>query len=203
MDEAYLIRAAQKGDLEAFNRLVLAYQDMAYNVAYRILADEYAAEDATQNAFISAFRNVSGYRGGSLKAWFMRIVTNACYDELRSRKRRPTIPLEPVDDESNEEIESPRWLADDGPSPEEFAERSELEQAIQNCLDQLPEDFKVAIVMVDFQGSDYQEVSNVIRIPLGTVKSRIARARLRMKDCLKEVRELLPLDLRLEGEEDG
>ena len=96
MDEPALIHDAQHGDLEAFNRLVLAYQDALYNTALRILGDDSQAADATQEAFISAFRSLNSYRGGSFKAWLLRTVTNACYDELRRQKRRPTVPLEPA-----------------------------------------------------------------------------------------------------------
>src|SRR6185503_20528247 len=94
MDEPVLIREAQHGDLTAFNRLVLEYQSALYNVAYRIMGDVDSASDATQEAFISAYKNIRGYRGGSFKGWLMRIVTNACYDELRRRKRRPAASLE-------------------------------------------------------------------------------------------------------------
>ena len=107
MDEASLIQAARQGDLDAFNRLVLAYQDRLYTQAYRLLGEAEAAEDATQEAFISAYRNIHTYRGGSFRGWLLRIVTNACYDELRRRKRRPTQPLEPLDEE-DEEIEIAR-----------------------------------------------------------------------------------------------
>ena len=89
MDETRLIQDAQHGDIDAFNRLVLAYQDMVYNQAYRVMGEPFAADDATQEAFISAYRKIKTYRGGSFKAWLLRIVTNACYDELRRRKRRP------------------------------------------------------------------------------------------------------------------
>jgi RNA polymerase sigma-70 factor (ECF subfamily) len=200
VDEAALIQMAQQGDLTAFNRLILAYQDLAFNLAYRMLNDDDAAEDATQTAFISAYKNLSSYRGGSFKAWVLRMVTNTCYDELRRRKRRPTISLEPVDDESNEEIESPTWMADDSPGPESIAETSELESAIQNCLSNLPEEFRSVILLIDVQGMDYQEASSVINTPLGTVKSRLARARLRMRDCLQSFQELLPLQFRLQDE---
>ena len=201
MDEAELIRSAQQGDLDAFNRLVLAYQEMAYNLAYRMLSDPDAAEDATQTAFLSAYRNLSSYRGGSFRAWVLRMVTNTCYDELRRRHRRPTTPLEPVDEQDDEEIESPRWMADDKPSPEEELESTELNEAVQNCLTELPEEFRAVIVMVDIEGLDYQEVSLAINKPLGTVKSRVARARLKLRQCLQGYRELLPAEFRLEGEE--
>jgi RNA polymerase sigma-70 factor (ECF subfamily) len=199
MDEPALIRDAQHGDLDAFNRLVLAYQDALYNTALRILGDEELAADATQEAFISAFRAINSFRGGSFKAWLLRTVTNACYDELRRKKRRPTTPLEP-DDAEGEEVESPRWLADPSASPEEQLEREELEHAIQHCLDALPADFRTVVVLADIQGLDYTEVASAARVPLGTIKSRLARARLRLRECLQAFGELLPSLFRLEEE---
>lgn len=197
MDETALINLAQRGDLDAFNRLVLAYQDQVYNHALRVMGESAAAEDATQEAFISAYRNLGGYRGGSFRAWLLRIVTNACYDELRRRKRRPSTPLEPLD-EDGEEVESPRWMVDLKDLPEDEIERQELARAIQHCLNSLPADFRAAVVSVDLQGLDYAEVSQMLRVPLGTVKSRLARARLRLRDCLKGFWELLPQEFRLD-----
>ena len=199
MDEPALIHAAQNGDLEAFNRLVLAYQDVLYNTALRILGDDAQAADATQDAFISAFRGINGFRGGSFKAWLMRTVTNACYDELRRQKRRPTVSLEPVNDD-DEEIESPRWLADTSMTPAEKFEADELEHAIQHCLENLPVDFRTVVVLADIQGMDYADVASAARIPLGTIKSRLARARLRLRECLQGFGELLPAAFRLERE---
>ena len=198
MDEPALIRSAQKGDLEAFNRLVLAYQDRLYNTAYRILGDPALAEDATQEAFISAFRKLKSYHGGSFKAWLFRIVTNSCYDELRRQKRRPTTPLEPIA-ENDEEIESPRWIADTSDSPEKRLETLELDQAIQNCIEALPPDFRAVVVLADVQGLNYKEVAKAVKRPLGTIKSRLARARLRLQECLQKVQELLPATFRLKG----
>lgn len=199
MDEPALIRSAQHGDLDAFNSLVLAYQDSLYNTALRILGDEDLAADATQEAFLSAFRGLNGYRGGSFRAWLLRTVTNACYDELRRRQRRPTTPLEPAA-ENEEEIESPSWLADPQASPEERLEQAELEHAIQHCLEGLPADFRSVVVLADIQGLDYAEVALALRKPLGTIKSRLARARLRLRDCLQGFRELMPTAFRLEEE---
>ena len=199
MDEPALIRDAQHGDLEAFNRLVLAYQDALYNTALRILGDDALAADATQEAFISAFRGITSYRGGSFKAWLLRTVTNACYDELRRQKRRPSVPLEPANDD-DEEIESPHWLADGSMSPEEKFEAEELEHAIQHCLEDLPADFRTVVVLADIQGMDYAEVAVAARVPLGTIKSRLARARLRLRECLQGFWELLPAAFRLEKE---
>lgn len=199
MDEAGLIQDAMQGDLNAFNRLVLAYQDLAYTQAYRIMGEPSAAEDATQEAMISAYKNIKSFRGGSFKAWLLRIVTNSCYDELRRRKRRPTTPLEPLDSE-DEEVESPYWLADPNEQPDEAAERIELGQAIQDCLNGLPDEFRVVVVLVDVQGMDYQEASGMMDIPLGTIKSRLARARMRLRECLQGFWELLPDVFRLGDE---
>jgi RNA polymerase sigma-70 factor, ECF subfamily len=197
MDEQALIRDAQAGSLDAFNTLVLHYQDSIYNTALRILGDEDLAADATQEAFISAFKSIASFRGGSFKAWLMRTVTNACYDELRRQKRRPTTPLEP-DSEDGEEMDSPAWLADPSMSPEQEAEAVELEHALQHCLNDLPVEFKTVVVMADIQGMDYSEVAVAVRVPLGTIKSRLARARLRLRECLQGFTELLPASFRLE-----
>ncbi len=196
MDESALIQDAVKGDLDAFNRLVLTYQDAVYNQGLRLLGDHAAAADASQDAFLSAYRNLRTYRGGSFKAWLLKIVTNLCYDDLRRKKRRPVISLEPQDEEG-EEVESPRWAIDPGERPEEALERVELERAIQHCLDNLPVEFRSVVVLVDVQGLDYSEAAQSMGKPVGTVKSRLARARLRMQDCLRGFRELLPVEFRL------
>ena len=199
MDEPALILEAQHGSLDAFNTLVLAYQDALFNTALRILSDEDQAADAVQEAFLSAFRALNSYRGGSFRAWLSRTVTNACYDELRRKKRRPTTPLEPETNDGDE-IESPAWLADPSASPEEEMDQAELEHAIQHCLNNLPEDFRTVVVLADIQGLDYTEVAFAIKKPLGTIKSRLARARLRLRECLQDFRELLPAAFRLEEE---
>jgi RNA polymerase sigma-70 factor, ECF subfamily len=199
MDEPALIREAQRGDLEAFNCLVLAYQNIVYNTALRILSDEDLAADAAQEAFLSAFRALNSFRGGSFRAWLLRTVTNACYDELRRKQRRPTTPLEP-ETEDGDEVETPRWLADPTASPEEQLDQAELEHAIQHCLENLPTEFRAVVVLADIQGLDYKEVAVAVRKPLGTIKSRLARARLRLRECLQGFRELLPAAFRLEEE---
>ena len=178
-DNSELARAAQKGDLDAFNQLVLLYQELAYNLAYRSLGN---------------------YRGGSFRAWLLRMVTNTCYDELRRRKRHPTTPLAPVVEEQDE-VESPAWLADPDPGPEQVFEQGELEKAVQHCLNGLPDDFRLVVIMVDVEGLDYSEVSQTIGKPLGTIKSRLARARVRLRECLQGFWELLPAHFRLNGEE--
>jgi RNA polymerase sigma-70 factor, ECF subfamily len=199
MDEIALVQSAQSGDLDSFNTLILHYQDRVFNTALRILGDEDIAQDAAQEAFISAFRSIATFRGGSFKAWLLRTVTNACYDELRRQKRRPTTPLEPETNDG-EEMDSPRWLADPNMTPSEQFEADELEHAIQHCLDTLPTDFRTVVVLADVQGMDYSEVAIAARVPLGTIKSRLARARLRLRECLRGFEELLPSSFRLEEE---
>ncbi len=195
MEEARLIHQAQQGGLDAFNQLVLHYQDQVYNLAWRILGDPDAAADVTQDTFIAAFRKIGGFRGGSFCAWLLRIATNRCYDELRRQKRRPVRPLETEDDD---EKDAPRrWLADSAPSVEAQVASRQLDAAIQRCLDALPEHFRLAAVLIDIEGLSYQQAARLLKKPLGTIRSRLARARARLRDCLQQVRELFPDDFRL------
>ncbi|MEW6716016.1 MAG: sigma-70 family RNA polymerase sigma factor [Chloroflexota bacterium] len=195
IDEASLIQAAKRGDLEAFNRLVLAYQDMAYQQAFRMLGDPADADDATQEAFIRSYQKLHQYRGGSFRAWMLRILVNICYDEFRRQRRRPSTPLEPTTAE-NEAIESPGWLHDPKKGPEELLERSELARVIQRCIERLPLEFRTVVILVDVQGLEYAEAANVIAKPIGTVRSRLARARVRLQECLHTAGELLPVRYR-------
>jgi len=200
MDEQALIKDALEGDLDAFNTLVLHYQDMVYNVAYRVIGEHDASSDATQEAFISAYQKLDQYRGGSFKSWLLRIVTNACYDELRRRQRQPVTPLKPELDDG-ETLESPFWIEDESPNPEEQTEEEELQEAIQHCINELDDKFRTVLVLVDVEGMDYESASEVVDSPLGTVKSRLARARDRVQECLQGFRELLPDLFRLNDEE--
>jgi RNA polymerase sigma-70 factor (ECF subfamily) len=197
MDEQALIQAAQRGDLNAFNELVLHYQSQVYNLAYRIMGDEDSAADATQEAFISAYRALGGYRGGSFKAWLMRIVTNACYDELRRRKRRPTSSLDAlyVTDSTPDEV-----LMNGGEGPEAFAQRQDLNRALHAGLQTLTEEQRAVLVLSDVQGYNYQEIAEITEVSLGTVKSRLSRARAKMRDYLLAQRELLLVEHRLQHE---
>ena len=198
-NEQLLISAAKKGDLDAFNRIVLAYQDLVYSQAYRILGIKEAAEDVTQDTFISAYKKIKTFRGGSFRSWLLRIVTNACYDELRRQKRKPTTSLEPLDD-YGEEFDSPSWLRDPDGTPEEKVEQKELASAIAYCLQRLSVEFRTVVVLVDVQGLDYLEAASIARVPVGTIKSRLARARRGLRKCLQKFGELLPRTFRLNDE---
>jgi RNA polymerase sigma-70 factor (ECF subfamily) len=199
MDENFLIKEAKKGDVDAFNRLVLSYQTRVYNLAYRILGDEDSAEDTTQTVFLTAFLKLSGFRGGSFLGWILRIATNQCYDALRYAKRHPVSALEPTDDD-DEIMESPPWITDPSGGPEDLFDQAELERAIQQCIKALPAEYRIVAVLVDVQGMDYEAVAGIIKTPLGTIKSRLARARLRLRGCLSRVWELLPTSIRLNME---
>jgi RNA polymerase sigma factor (sigma-70 family) len=197
MDELALIASAQKGDLRAFNQLVLLYQSMAYNVAYRILSDPDAAADATQDAFLSAYKAMKKFRGGSFKAWLLRIVTNACYDQLRVKKRRPTSSL----DDLPVEPEHSHFLRDESEAPDELLERRELGHFLQTGISALPMEQRTVLVLSDVQGLSYQEVAEIMNLSLGTVKSRLSRGRARLRDFLLERGELLPARYRLKDDE--
>lgn len=196
MDETSLISSAKQGDLDSFNRLILAYQDLIYGHICRMLGDPSAAEDITQETFIAAFRNIRQFRGGSFRGWLFRIAINACYDELRRKKRRSIIPLEPMTAEEDIYDDMP-WMIDPGERPEDALQRRELGNAIQHCLEKLQPEFRAVVILIDIQGLNYQEASHSINKPVGTIKSRLARARLSLRNCLQGFWELLPSSFRL------
>jgi RNA polymerase sigma factor (sigma-70 family) len=179
MDEDELIARAVAGDGEAFNELVRRYQGMAYNVAYRILGNAQDAADATQEAFLSAYRAVGRFRRGSFKSWLMRIVTNACYDCLRRVRRYPATSLD-----SGEDADWHECLADPGESPEAMAERQDLSRQVQRALAALPPRQRVVVVLSDIQGLGYAEIAQILRVPVGTVRSRLSRGRCALRERL-------------------
>ncbi len=192
MDHDALIERSLDGDLDAFNQLVLEYQNLAYSVAYRLLADGDAAADAVQDSFIKAYRSLESFRGGNFKSWLMRIVTNTCYDMLRAQKRRPTDSLEdmPVEQEYASDLTTSME------SPQEYVERRELADLIQAAIQDLPEDQRLAIVLCDVHGYAYEEIAEIMGVAMGTVKSRISRARTKVRSYLSQHSELLPTAFR-------
>lgn len=191
-DEQAIIARATEGETQAFNLLVLQYQDMAYSVAYRMLHDEDAAADVVQDSFIKAFRALAGFQGGSFRSWLMRIVANTCYDVLRVRQRRATDSL---DDLPVEHDHIPQ-LVDHAESPESYAERMELNGFIEAGIQALPPQQRLVLVLCDIHGYAYEEIAEIADLPMGTVKSRISRARLRLRDYLLNKPELLPSSFR-------
>ena len=194
--EKTLIQAAQRGDLESFNLLILRYQNLLFGIALRLLNDEDAAADAVQEALISAFRRFDTFRGDSLRSWLARVVVNACYDEMRKKRRQHSIPLEQFNSDG-EEIETSYWLIDPESDPETQFESFELENAIQKSLDQLPPIYRLMLVLVDIEGLSYEEAAMAAQVPVGTVKSRLARARSQMQKSLQVAGELLPASYRV------
>jgi RNA polymerase sigma factor (sigma-70 family) len=196
-EERRLVEVAQRGDVASFNELVRLFEGRVYNLCYRMLGDPDSAADAAQDAFLSAFRNLRSFRGGSFRSWMLRIATNTCYDVLRVRKRRPSVSLDfDADDESDS---SPLQIADAAESPDDFAQRRELAAAIQVGLTMLPDEQRIVLILSDIQGLAYEEIAQITNSNLGTVKSRLSRGRARLREVLK-AGELLPTRYRHENE---
>jgi RNA polymerase sigma-70 factor (ECF subfamily) len=195
-EEQRLISAAQAGDIDSFNQIVRLYETRVYNLCYRMLGDPDVAADATQDTFIAAFRSLASFRGGVLKSWLLRIATNTCYDVLRTRKRRPSVSLDVGDDEEEGRRSE---LPDQGATLDEIVLQHELSAAIQRGLAALPEDQRIVLILSDIQGLAYEEIAQITGTQLGTVKSRLSRARAKLRDILR-AGELLPLRFRLNDE---
>jgi RNA polymerase sigma factor (sigma-70 family) len=185
-----LLDSARKGDLASFNELVVQHQRQVYAVCLRMLGQPAAAEDAAQEAFLAAWRNLGGLRGDRFGAWLLRIAANVCTDELRRRKRRPGVSLEDSVEEGHFQP------ADPAPLPEASALTAELRQLIDREILALPLEQRLVVVLSDIEGLDYQEIAEVTRSSLGTVKSRLSRARAHLRQALMRDRELLPAQFR-------
>ena len=180
--EAALIERSRSGDLDAFNELVLLHQRAVFNLCFRMVGNHAAAEDGTQDAFISAFRSIASYRGGSFRAWLMRIAANAspmscaaapAAPPSRSMHRRPATTTPPMSP-------TPRR------GPRHPALQGEQQAQVQAALLRLPADQRLAVVMCDMQGFAYEEIARATRVSIGTVKSRIARGREKLRQLLLE-----------------
>jgi RNA polymerase sigma-70 factor (ECF subfamily) len=184
--ESRALEAAQRGDTTAFNELVLVYQTTVYNVALRTLGHSEDAADATQETFFAAYRAIEEFRGGSFKAWLLRIAVNTCYDLLRRRQRRPSTSLDVILDEAGDQSS----FADRHVGPERAALGAETVSVIEQALMTLPDDQRTIVVLCDVQGLSYEEASEIEGVALGTVKSRLSRARARLRQFLIERGEL-------------
>ncbi|MPZ24042.1 MAG: sigma-70 family RNA polymerase sigma factor [Dehalococcoidia bacterium] len=175
-----LTRASQRGDLAAFNQLVLVHQHQVFNVCLRILGDPASAEDVTQEAFLSAFRRIDTYRGGNFRAWLLRIATNGCYDALRRKGRRPASSIDALYEDSD----SPPIPDTQSVGPELAAEQGEMRTAVRRALARIPDDQRTVVVLCDLQGLSYEEIAATLGVNIGTVKSRINRGRARLRELL-------------------
>lgn len=175
-NQAPTIYTAQYTDLDSFNTLLLEQQDFLFRVALRLMKDEDQAADAVQDACLLAFNKISSFRGGSIRNWLARIVVNVCYDELRRQRRHPAQALEPVDTDQ-EEMSSPHWLADLSMNPELKYDAHELEHTIAECLATLSYHHRTVLILIDVEEFSYEEAAEILQVPAGTIKSRLARAR--------------------------
>jgi RNA polymerase sigma factor (sigma-70 family) len=185
--EEALLQTARCGDLEAFNSLVLLHQERVYNLAYRILGDEAAAADATQDAFILAYRHIGRFEQGSFFAWLYRIATNVCYDAVRYQKRRPALSFTQLSGDADDEHEFDLPANEDG--PEMMIQRRELVRLLQQHIAALPIEQRMVLVLSDVQGLSDKEIAVITRTNIGTVKSRLSRARAKMRRSLCGARE--------------
>ena len=183
-DEAAVIARAAGGDRTAFAQLMEHYQSACYGLAYRLLSDADKAADATQDAFVHAYRAIATFRGGVFRSWLLRITANASYDILRRQHRRPTTTL-PDPEEGAAELPDLHAV-----NPVAEATKSELYRHLEVALRLLPADQRTAVVLCDVYGMDYNEVAEMTKSALGTVKSRIHRGRVRLRELMAEHREL-------------
>jgi RNA polymerase sigma-70 factor (ECF subfamily) len=194
--EQALVRMSQQGDRSAFNQLVERHQAGAYTLAVRMLGDSDIAADVTQDAFFSAYRAISSFRGSSFRAWLYRIVSKTCIDHFRTQRRHPVVSLDAVlDTTGNSEGATggpylPQAMIDSTWDPEKLALQAETARRIQSALLELPPDQRLALVLCDIQGLPYDEIARVMETSLGTVKSRIARGRGHLRRILLRDGEL-------------
>lgn len=186
--ETELIRASSEGDADAFDRLVEAHYRSVYNTAYRMLRTPGAAADATQATFVRVWEALSSFRGdASFSTWLYRITMNVCLDELRRRKNQP---LSLTEEDDDGEPAGERDMPDLSDEPAGTAEQRELQKLVHEAIARLSEDFRAVIVLYDLRGMAYQEISEVLDIPLGTVKSRLNRARAALREEMEPWAEL-------------
>lgn len=186
-----LVEAAKRGDLPSFNALVVRHERPVYAVCFRMLRDQMAAEDATQDCFLKAWSSIGSFRGGLFRPWLLRIAANRCYDVIRAKGRRPVDSL----DAMPFEIE-PEWSSQSrgDEHPEEHAVRRELSRHLEQALAALPDDQRLAVILSDIEGRSYEEIAEIMGAAVGTVKSRLSRARAKLHESLRaqpEQRELL------------
>ncbi len=205
-EERALVARSQQGDLRAFNTLVERHQSGAYALALRMLGDPDQAADVTQDAFFSAWRAIGTFRGSSFRSWLLRIVSNGCFDVFRARGRRPSTSLETLlEGEPDEagtgqsDAHMPAAMIDATWDPERAALRAEVVETIEQALLQLAPEQRLALILSDVQGLPYDEVAQIMDTPLGTVKSRIARARGHLRALLLGHGELFASQRRLES----
>lgn len=189
--ERILLERAKSGDIIAFEELIGSYQKRVFNLALRIIGNYDDAADLAQEAFVRIYKAISSFKEqSSFSTWVYRITTNVCLDEIRKRKNRKVVYID--EDIQTDDGEMKRQVISSDPGPDEAAERSEIRRIVNDAINRLPEEQRVVITLRDLQGMSYEEIARILELPAGTVKSRINRARLALKNMLSsEKRELL------------
>ena len=176
--EAMIVRKVLQGDVNAFEKLVTEYEKAVYAIALRMTGNAEDAQDMTQEAFIKAYNSLQSFRGDSkFSVWLYRIVSNVCLDFLRSKNRRPTVSLS-VEDDDGEDAQLD--VADESQSPELLLDRKLTRDSVRRGLDSLPPDYRQILLLREIQGLSYDEIAQALSLEVGTVKSRIFRARKRL-----------------------
>ena len=193
MSEQEYISLSQKGDMQAFNQLVLMYENKILNYCYRILGNRADAEDATQEVFVKLYRFIGSFTGQSaFSTWLYKIASNVCLDLLRKNKRHKTETVS-LHQQNAEGEEFMMYIEDGGSTPYETIQKHEAQRALLKALEKLGEEQKRVIILRDIEGLSYEEIANVTGTAPGTVKSRINRARKALKKLLEKDRELFLL----------
>ncbi|MBI2773737.1 MAG: sigma-70 family RNA polymerase sigma factor [Chloroflexi bacterium] len=179
-DGVAILDRARSGDGRAFEDLARAVEAALYRHVLRIVGTTAEAEDVVQDALVSAWRSIGSLQGGSFRAWVFRIATNRAIDSVRARRRRGELPLEPAEDEEA------GWAEPVAPGPDhaELASRSEALALVEEALKTVPAEQRAALLLRDVEGFDYAEIARITAVEVGTVKSRIHRARLAVRNEL-------------------
>lgn len=189
-DDAALIKRCQRGDRQAMNELILAYQKHVFNLAFRLSNNYDDAQDIAQEAFVRVFNSIGNFRGdANFSTWIYRIVNNVFLDERKKQRVRAHSSLDEYLDLEDSSVA--RQIEDPSPGPEDAVEQRERHDVVAHAVHQLPENQRVMIALYHFQGLSYEEIAAIMQLPIGTVKSRLNRARLALKDKLGSARELL------------
>lgn len=189
IDESALIKKVKDGDLEAFSELVKQYEKRAFNFAYRTLKDTHLAEDATQEAFLRVYSKIDTFRGNSsFSTWFYTILNNICLDFLRKKSRSPDTVS--IGQTSSDDEEYELQIEDKSPTPHESLEKKDANALLEQALSELSYEHRVVIILRDIEGREYEEIAKILNISLGTVKSRLSRARLSLRKILEKEKEL-------------
>ncbi len=181
--EEVLIAKAQHGDLAAFNELVLMYQNIVYRRAFWLLREEEAAEDAVQESFLKAYRNIHAFiLEKPFRSWLLKITTNHCLDMIRKAHHYHWLPLERTNLEGDD-VDA-YWIKDPNDTPDQVVEKTELGQRIAYAIQRLAPEYRTVVILADLHELDYAEISAILKVPLGTMKSRLSRARRQLRKAL-------------------